>query len=138
VKDNMKWNKRIMSVVGFQEAVHTLADKIPKGKYQYVFGIPRGGLIVAVYLSHRLNLELLTDRSMEMIEDPDSILVVDDLVDTGKTLKTYDIHFDTATIFYKPRSEIIPTYFIYETEDWVIFPYENPDEKPNREPFESV
>lgn len=128
-----------MSIGGFHDAVHHLINMIPKGKYKYVYGIPRGGVIVAVYVSHFLNLSFLDLAGLtHMEEESDSkILVVDDLADTGETLKMHSYIYDTATIFCKSRSVVKPTYVVYHTDDWVVFPYENPEEEPNREPFES-
>jgi len=73
------------------------------------------------------------------ISDISKVLIVDDLVDTGETLKNIkqgerEIKFDSAVIYYKPRSIVIPTYFVEQVNnsDWIIFPYEKPDEIPNR------
>ena len=128
-----KWNRIILMPQEFHDQIVKLAAMIPKGKYKYVYGIPRGGLIVAVYLSHYCKLELLCNPFY--VGKPNS-LVVDDIADTGKTLASYPYSaYDTATIHYKPRSIIKPTYFVEEikNDDWIVYPYEKIEEKPNRE-----
>jgi len=65
--------------------------------------------------------------------DTNDILVVDDLVDTGKTIK--GLLQDTAVIFYKPRSIVKPTFYVTEVpnDEWIVFPWEHLDEMPNRD-----
>ena len=59
----------------------------------YVVGIPRGGLIIAVMISHRLGIKHMTIDHLEKLEefgldiDKKRILVVDDISDSGQTLK---------------------------------------------------
>jgi len=103
----------------FDEMVHELKEMIPEGKYGKLYGVPRGGLTIAVRLSH------LTGIPMDSIIPNRKILVVDDIADSGKTLEGYD-SFDTATLFYKATSSKKPTYFVDETDKWVVFPWENP------------
>ena len=61
-----------------------------------------------------------------------NVLVVDDVSDTGESLKVAVEHLDvcgakaikTATLYYKPQSIFKPHFFIVQTEQWVIFPWE--------------
>ncbi len=60
------------------------------------------------------------------------VLVVDDVADTGESLKVALDHVlergagevKTATVFYKPHSKIKPDFFADSTSDWIIFPWE--------------
>ena len=60
------------------------------------------------------------------------VLVVDDVADTGESLRLVRSHLEeqgatevkTATIYYKPWSVIIPDYYEKETRSWIIFPWE--------------
>jgi len=60
------------------------------------------------------------------------ILLVDDVSDSGKTLKRavkYLHHagasiVTTTTMFYKPHSVYRPDYFAQQTTRWILFPYE--------------
>jgi hypoxanthine phosphoribosyltransferase len=59
-------------------------------------------------------------------------LVVDDVSDTGESLKVALEHLlkmgaasvKTVTIYYKPHSILKPDYFADSTSDWIIFPWE--------------
>jgi hypoxanthine phosphoribosyltransferase len=61
-----------------------------------------------------------------------NVLVVDDVSDTGESLKVAVEHLNvcgakaikTATLYYKPQSIFKPDFFIVQTEQWVIFPWE--------------
>jgi hypoxanthine phosphoribosyltransferase len=78
-------------------------------------------------------LKLLLPVHTEDYKDFKSILVVDDIADTGDTLKfvTELLKKDltsgtikTAVLFYKLKSKVKPDYYVEETEDWIVFPWE--------------
>lgn len=60
------------------------------------------------------------------------VLIVDDVSDTGKSLKVALDHIrekgaggvKTATVYYKPHSTQKPDFFADTTSDWIIFPWE--------------
>ena len=60
------------------------------------------------------------------------VLVVDDVADTGESLKLVNLHLKKqgaqeiriATIYYKPWSVTVPHYYEQETSGWIIFPWE--------------
>jgi hypoxanthine phosphoribosyltransferase len=132
------WNKYRIKPDQFHNDILKLVSKIPENKYTEIYAIPRGGLSVGVYLSHYLDIPLRIDDDLKDLytKNPEksNILIVDDLVDTGITLGKYDTIFDTAVVYYKPRSITIPTYYTKKipNERWIVFPYEKFDEKPNR------
>lgn len=49
-------------------------------------GIPAGGLVPAVYLHKRLDIPLVTFSTEGWFPPTSSIILVDDCVDTGKTI----------------------------------------------------
>ena len=117
VKEHMSWEQ-------FDEACYKLAKKLEHSKFQNIYGIPRGGLVVAVRLSHLLDIPLITD-----IKDSTSFtLIVDDISDTGKTLEPYrseDCLLCIATLYYHKQSTIVPDIWILEKKDrWILFPWE--------------
>lgn len=80
-------------------------------------------------------LEYLTKN----INAEDSLLIVDDVFDSGNSVKAalekikersrkntpHDIRI--ATPYYKPnknQTDIVPDYHIHETDDWLVFPHE--------------
>jgi len=60
------------------------------------------------------------------------VLVVDDVADTGESLRLVRSHLEeqgatevkTATIYYKAWTVIVPDYYEKETSSWIIFPWE--------------
>ena len=89
-----------------------------------VYGVPRGGLILATLLSYKLDIPLLLNASK-------GCLIVDDIADSGRTLLHYtenDTQFNKyfiATMFYHKRSIVTPNYYKFEkTDKWIIFPWE--------------
>ena len=94
-----------------------------------VYGLPRGGLPIAVSLSHRLHLPLLMDYYDRKIVTDKKILVVDDIADTGHTLKDFENkHNIICTFHYHEQSIIEPDYWIHKKDDdWIVYPWERED-----------
>ena len=107
--------------------------KIDFSKFSGVYGIPRGGIPIAVHISHNLNLSLL---HYPQSHTQAKILIVDDIVDTGLTLSTYKQKSPSnnffASLYYKPHSLYSPDLFLFETTKWIVFPWEDREEIPNR------
>jgi len=109
----MSWNE-------FENASRAIVYLLKTHHVTSVYGIPRGGLPLAVKLSHLMSLKLIIDKK----EITDTTLVVDDIADTGRTLLPFKDHI-TATIYYHLRSKIEPTVWLYEKHDkWIVFPWE--------------
>ena len=114
----------LMTWAMFDKATRKLAERIivlkKNGVVKSIYGIPRGGLVVAVRLSHMLDLPLILDSK----EIQPHTLVVDDIADSGKTLRKYKNSL-TATLYYNKRSAVIPKFWIFKKKDkWVVFPWE--------------
>ena len=85
-----------------------------------VTGIERGGLIPAVMISHKLSIPYVTKINKDT-------LVVDDICDTGVTLKDMVAGF-TATLHYKPTAIFTPDFYAKEVgSDWLVYPWERKD-----------
>ena len=98
-------------------------------KINAVGGLPRGGLIPAVMLSHRLGIPFVSQAQIQTTIG--NILIVYDICDSGKTLKRFKFEENiyTATLHWKQSSEYQPNYFweiAYENE-WIVYPWENKD-----------
>lgn len=83
-----------------------------------VYGVPRGGVIPAIMLSHRLDLEYLN-------EPKEKTLVIDDIYDTGRTMKSYKNNY-TAALYWREGNIFCPLYYVDEIEKgvWLEFPWE--------------
>jgi len=113
-----------------QEIVDDIKSK--KLKFDFVIGIPRGGSIMGVVLSHKLDIPYM--ELSDFTSKPFSysnILLVDEIADTGETLKRRLRFFSRPkttiiTLNYKNQSTIIPDYYVekVDNEDWVIYPWE--------------
>jgi hypoxanthine phosphoribosyltransferase len=85
-----------------------------------VYGIPRGGLPLAVVLSHHLNIPLL-------VHPTKNTLVCDDISDTGKTLSTIK-HKKIACLYSSKWTKTKPDYYSEiktNKKEWLVFPWEN-------------
>jgi len=102
---------------------HLLSQKITKS-YDFVFGIPSGGIIVAFIISQQIKAQMMSvEDILNYKGDKTKILVVDDLVDSGTTLARYP-GYDTAVLYKKPHSPT-PTYYLQDIPlEWVLFPHE--------------
>ena len=93
-----------------------------------IYGLPRGGLPIAVSLSHSLGLPLLMDYYDRKVVTDKKILVVDDIADTGETLKFYEETFQKGyivTIHEHDQSIVKPEYSVIAKGDaWIVYPWE--------------
>jgi hypoxanthine phosphoribosyltransferase len=125
MKNNM--NKRFITWDYIETAVDNIASQVESSglDIQYIFGMPRGGLIPAVMLSHKLNIPLF--RPGMVLNN--KVLIVDDICDSGGTLQKYNV-ITTATIHTKETASVQPT-FHYEVvdKDWIVYPWERADSK---------
>ena len=94
-----------------------------------VYGLPRGGLPIAVSLSHSLGLPLLMDYYDRKIVTDKKILVVDDIADTGNTLRDFESpHNIICTLHYHEDSIVLPNYYInLKGDKWIVYPWETRD-----------
>ena len=92
-------------------------------KFNSIYGPPRGGLVLAVKLSHLLEIPLIVSKD----DITPRTLIVDDITDTGKTMEKFRQKGNKiATIFYHKQSTVIPDKWFFEkTDKWVIYPWEN-------------
>ena len=96
-------------------------------KFDAIYGIPRGGLIPATILSHRLELPLLMGDPMIICKDK-TVLVVDDINDTGTTLIPYcGCENLQSVVLYERAESDVRSDFVGETvhhNGWIVFPWE--------------
>jgi hypoxanthine phosphoribosyltransferase len=121
--------KRFLDWVDIEILVKKLINQISNSPNppRYITGLPRGGLIPAVMISHALDIPFISPGKIKQYPQSD-ILIVDDIADSGETLLKYK-KYTTAVLHYKPQSYHIPTYYAEEVvnEDWIIYPFERAD-----------
>tara|TARA_B100000161_G_scaffold232765_1_gene180978 strand:+ start:874 stop:1269 length:396 start_codon:yes stop_codon:yes gene_type:complete len=104
----------------FDIGVEHIANKCKFLNFSGVYGVPRGGLCLAVALSHKLKIDLIS-------EPIKNSLIVDDVYETGFTLNTFkDIE---GAMFFVLFSKIEPiwwnTVYVSKKKEWIVFPWEN-------------
>jgi len=118
----------------FEEAAKKLAEKIKTSNRRItsVTGIPRGGLPLAVKLSHLLGIPYVRYPVYQVQAD---VLVCDEIVDFGRTLKFHRdkvCHPKTsfASWMIKSHTKYKPDFFVEKVSKdvWVVFPWENVNE----------
>lgn len=110
-----------MNWEAFDIAAELLAKKVKGQNFTCIYGQPRGGLILAVMLSHKLGLPLtLTPYA--------SMLWCEDIVDTGETFLKMKQKFPKAVycslLAKKFHSEVFHVCDYSEKNEWVVFPWE--------------
>lgn len=140
---NLSWDD-------YDELLSSIASQIGYWKPEAIVGLTRGGLIPAVSLSHMYNTKLyclnislrdnkasLEQFDWEQLKDYHEVLVVDDINDSGATLKKVHEQFQSecdftpryACLLSKSSSE---SYIDYtgeqintpEENTWIVFPWE--------------
>lgn len=112
----------------FDKSVDFIANQCKFLNFSGIYGVPRGGLCLAVALSHKLNIKL--------IEKPlKNSLIVDDVFETGLTLSNFK-NIEGANFFVLvSKKEPIwwnTVNFVHKKE-WIIFPWENENYALNEE-----
>ena len=118
------------------------------GGWKAVVAITRGGMAPAMIIARELDIRLVDTISIksydhqsqgeaqilsrpdpEMMGDGTGVLVIDDLVDSGKTLEVVrelypQAHF--ATVYAKPQGEpMVDTFITGVSQDtWIFFPWD--------------
>ena len=103
-------------------------------KPQFITGVPRGGLIPAVLMSHKFDIPFIGLEAAKTLPGDlkKKILVVDDIADSGNTLAQIQRHnFRTATLARRYSSSFSPTFVGEDISDdhWLIFPWEQKSSK---------
>jgi hypoxanthine phosphoribosyltransferase len=129
----------------FAEIMDQLVRRVPR--YNTYVGIALGGLFPAAFLAKFYDAEFMFMqfkhyKDRQKLENVrwggnygrpyGSVLIVDDVSDTGETLIMAQKQMpwaDTLTLFVKPQTKFKPTYFWSETDRWIEYPWERSIEK---------
>lgn len=110
---------RHLSWQDFDRAVERIARRYSERRFSGIHGIPRGGLVLAVALSHRLQLPLLQDPQP-------GCLVVDDVFETGRTLAPHRQLAGAELVVWISKAE--PEWWqaveVTDSAAWIVFPWE--------------
>jgi len=163
-------SKTYLSWEDIQQDARLLSEKLKKYKFSCIIGVANGGMIPATLIAKQLKVDKLLACNLksyqedkpregphsetdvvETISFPDweklrkehRVLIIDDLVDTGLTLKVIkqynniinyerfpneqpDKNWVFATLYNKPKSKFKPDYSIreFDNDEWIVFPWE--------------
>lgn len=116
--------------------------------WQAVVAITRGGMAPAMIVARELDIRLVDTISVKsydhqsqseprvikcpdpsLVGDGTGVLVIDDLVDTGKTLELVKAHMPKAhiaTVYAKPMGRAMVDTFVTEVsqDTWIFFPWD--------------
>lgn len=157
-------SKTYLTWTNIEVDCQALAEQVFTRKFDTIVGIANGGMIPATILAKKLKINRLLSANIKSYQEDKprdgahntsdvvktlsfpsyrdlmesrSILFVDDLSDTGLTLKhineKYYYHtnpnhnkWEFATLYYKPKTEFKPEYTVrsYDNDEWIVFPWE--------------
>ena len=113
--------------------INYLAQQIIESGEQIdsIYGLPRGGLVPAVMLSHKLNIPM-TNKPISP-----NTLIVDDICDSGETFFTVwkkyhedKLNLKFTCLHFKPDVSIFePNFYGNEVREdiWIVYPWESKD-----------
>lgn len=145
--------REILTYELFGRAARELATTIANDGFRpdAIVGIARGGLTLSGALGYALGVKMLGSLNVEFYTDVEetldapivlpptldqeslkgkSILLVDDVADSGRTLKLVvellergGSEVRSVCLYRKPRTIIEPTYVWRSTDKWIMFPW---------------
>ena len=142
--------KQYYSYENFRDDTNLLIKNINSFNPEAIVAIARGGLTLSHALAEGMNLREVQSIRTELYDgtckreeitlfascdfvDKRRILVVDDIADSGETLRAVmkhleekfsNIEFKSATLFYKQSSIYEPHFWINEAHNWIEFFWE--------------
>lgn len=134
----------------FATDTNKLIKKVKHFKPDAIIGIARGGLTLAHVVAEGLNIREVQTLRTELYDEDTKrscitihntvtlsnitrVLVLDDIADSGDTLKAVmeslecgnpKVEFKSATLFYKHTSVYEPDIWINESTEWIDFFWE--------------
>jgi len=108
----------------FEKDCKKIAAWARRKGFKNIYGIPRGGLVVAIKLSHLLDIPLVLNKEDVMRKT----LIVDDVVDAGKTIERLILAIgnkrSVASLYFADGAKMKPDFFVRCKKKWIIFPWE--------------
>lgn len=146
-------DKEILTWQGFGDAARELATEVAMSgfKPEIVIAVARGGMVPAGAITYALGIKLADCINVEFYTDvaatlPDPVLlapmldtssiagrrllVVDDVVDSGRTmalviklLRGFGAELCSAVLYSKPTTTVAPDFVWRSTDKWIVFPW---------------
>ena len=134
-------DKIILSWKDIENVIDKVVEKIEnlEKKPFYLYGIPRGGLIPATWISHKTGIKYqqINSAQISKMADLSHILIIDDICDSGKTVKEIRENYPkvkVACLYYKENEVAKPDIYGEIVGDgWLVFPWEENEKIGNRD-----
>lgn len=119
-------NKNYVSWSDIELFIDKVSNEYKDKNITGVYGLPRGGLIFAVMLSHKMNIPLL-------MAPTENCIIIDDICDSGESLVHYYRNssgnelnkYHIVTMYYKDNELVQPEFYMNKKEDkWIVYPWE--------------
>lgn len=123
---NAKDGQYSLDAMQFIKTCRQLYQNIDWSKYDYIYPIPKNGLYIGHYLSVWAKKELIMTPEGLLAVPRSRTLVVDDLIDSGRTLRQF-MGYDKAVLFIKHKKQTHDLGIIHsvnECNSWIHFPWE--------------
>ena len=128
--------KIILSWDDIKDVVDKVVEKIEnlEKKPWSIYGVPRGGLIPATWISHKTGISYyqINAAQISKMADLSHILIIDDICDSGKTVKEIRKNYPkvkVACLYHKETASETPDiYGEIVGDEWLVFPWEENEE----------
>jgi len=111
----------------FDKASREIARWAKDRKFTGIYGPPRGGIVLAVKLSHLLKIPLIVSKD----DITPNVLIAEDIKDSGKTLLADSYrNCQIVTLYWNKQlcqeTDVdSPEFYVYEKMDkYIVFPWE--------------
>jgi len=114
----------------FEKAAEEICAKIgrhlKKSKMELdgIYGVPKGGLVLAVKLCHMIKIPMISDP----LKITKNTLIVDDCTKSGRTLGRYRNNLK-AVMFHNPDARCTPDFYFRQTRKQINFCWESREER---------
>ena len=131
----MSKQKVFLSWKWVDEQLNVIGDRLDnEDEIEFVTGIPRGGLIPAVMMSHAFNFKYISYSSAKLLpkEIREKTICIDDISDTGHALiEAKELDFIVCSLAMRSGSKTLPRFYgEFITDDrWLVFPWESLNSK---------
>jgi xanthine phosphoribosyltransferase len=134
----------------FKEDTKSLIEAVRPFKPDAVIAVARGGMMLGQLMGYGLDLRNVQSIHVEAydgearrkeasvlgscdLEGVQRVVIVDDIVDSGMTLRALldefqeaypGVEFKSASLFYKPSASVQPDFSVKEAKEWISFFWE--------------
>lgn len=118
-------NKIVYSWINFFKDIEIIINNKEWNVWRFasIYGVPRGGISLALVLSQKLGIPFYQDKT----EVTNHTLIVDDIIDSGKTRKYYSKNYFLSLHGSNQDSSLEEhTYIVnpHNKGEWIVYPWE--------------